>query len=116
MQTVSTAYKNSMKSPLRERVYIMISFGIINQEIQEKATVNEGDFTYYSNTQNVIGNHEDDTVYATLEENFTKVDGSMFFLPRQSAGVLPGGGRLLYYRSWRDRPVNTEFLPSDHVF
>ena len=87
MQTVSTAYKNSMKSPLRERVYIMISFGIINQEIQEKATVNEGDFTYYSNTQNVIGNHEDDTVYATLEENFTKVDGSMFFVPRQSSGI-----------------------------
>ena len=84
MQKVSKAYKESMKSSLRERAYIMISFGLINQEAQAKATVDEGDFTYYANARNVFGEKSDDTVYATLEENFTKVDGSMFFLPREN--------------------------------
>lgn len=78
MQKVSKAYKESMKSSLRERAYIMLSFGLINQEAQAKATVEEGDFAYYANAKNVLGEKSDDTVYATLEENFTKVDGSMF--------------------------------------
>lgn len=82
MQKVSKAYKESMKSSLRERAYIMISFGLVNQEAQAKATVDNGSYAYYSNKDNIFGEHIDDTVYATLEEEFTKVDGSMFFLPR----------------------------------
>ncbi len=84
MQKVSKAYKESMKSSLRERAYIMLSFGLINQEAQAKASVEERDFAYYANAQNVLGEKSDDTIYATLEENFTKVDGSMFFLPREN--------------------------------
>lgn len=86
MQKVSKAYKESMKSSLRERAYIMISFGLVNQEAQAKATVDNGSYAYYSNKDNVFGEHIDDTVYATLEEEFTKVDGSMFFLPRATEG------------------------------
>lgn len=86
MQKVSKAYKESMKSSLRERAYIMISFGLVNQEAQAKATVDNGSYTYYSNKDNIFGEHIDDTVYATLEEEFTKVDGSMFFLPRTTEG------------------------------
>lgn len=82
MQKVSTAYKESMKQALRERAYIMISFGMVNQELQAKANVSKGDFSYYSNINNLFGEKKDDTIYATLEENFTRVDGSMFFLPR----------------------------------
>lgn len=84
MQKVSKAYKESMKSSLRERAYIMLSFGLVNQEAQAKAKISSGDFAYYSNKDNIFGEHDDSTVYATLEENFTKVDGSMFFLPRQT--------------------------------
>lgn len=93
MQKVSKAYKESMKSSLRERAYIMLSFGLINQEAQAKATVENGDFAYYANAKNVLGEKNDDTVYATLEENFTRVDGSMFFLPRenQSGAYLDTG-------------------------
>ena len=83
MQKVSTAYKQSMKSSLRERAYIMVSFGLVNQEAQAKATVSDGDDIYYSNNKNLLGEHGEDTIYATMEENFTRVDGSMFFLPRQ---------------------------------
>lgn len=86
MQKVSKAYKESMKSSLRERAYIMISFGLVNQEAQAKATVDNGSYAYYSNKDNIFGEHIDDTVYATLEEEFTKVDGSMFFLPRVTEG------------------------------
>ena len=39
MQLVSKTYKESMKSPLRENGYIMLSFGLINQEAQSKAVV-----------------------------------------------------------------------------
>lgn len=84
MQKVSKSYKESMKSSLRERAYIMISFGLINQEAQAKATIDDGYFAYYSNSSNVFGESRNSPVYATLEENFTKVDGSMFFLPRRN--------------------------------
>ena len=86
MQKVSKAYKESMKSSLRERAYIMISFGLVNKEAQARATVDNGSYAYYSNKDNIFGEHIDDTVYATLEEEFTKVDGSMFFLPRATEG------------------------------
>ena len=39
MQKVSNEYKASMKSSLRERSYMMISFGLVNQEAQANATV-----------------------------------------------------------------------------
>lgn len=85
MQKVSDLYKESMKSSLRERAFIMITFGLVNQEAQAKARIGEGDFAYFSNVENVFSEKTDDTVYATLEQDFTKVDGSMFFLPRKNS-------------------------------
>lgn len=87
MQKVSAEYKQSMKSSLRERAYIMISFGLINQEAQAKAKIDSGEFSYYSNTSNVFGQKDDSSIYATLEEDFTRVDGSMYFLPREQTGA-----------------------------
>lgn len=105
MQKVSKAYKESMKSPLRERAYIMLSFGLVNQEAQVKARIEEGDFSYYSNSSNIFGESNDDTVYATLEENFTKVDGSMFFLPRRNAS-----------HTYLDTGIVSEKLLSEAIF
>ena len=105
MQKVSKAYKESMKSSLRERAFIMLSFGLVNQEAQAKAKISSGDFAYYSNKDNIFGEHDDSTVYATLEENFTKVDGSMFFLPRQT----PNG-------SYYDTGVISKNLVSEAVY
>ena len=86
MQKVTKAYKESMKSSLRERAYIMLSFGLVNQEAQAKARIDEsGDFAYFSNSATLFSDKANFPVYATLEENFTKVDGSMFFLPRRNA-------------------------------
>ena len=83
MQKVSKAYRESMKSSIRERAYIMLSFGVVNQEAQAKAKVESGGFSYFSNSSNIFKEKTDEVVYATLEEDFTKVDGSMFFLPRE---------------------------------
>ena len=88
MQKVSKEYKASMKDSLRERAYIMISFGVVNQEAQAKAEVDSGEFAYFSNPDNLFNEGTDDVVYATLEENFTRVDGSMYFLPRNKPGAM----------------------------
>lgn len=105
MYKVSDAYKASMKDSLRERGYIMLSFGLINQEAQAKARIEDGDFTSFTNTANLFGKRTDNTVYATLEQDFTRVDGSMFFLPR---GKTLGG----YY----DTGLTSENLISEGEF
>lgn len=88
MQRVSREYKESMKSPLRERGYIMITFGLVNQEAQAKATIGQGEYSYFSNTSNIFGRKSNELAYATLEENFTKVDGTMLFLPRDGTDTV----------------------------
>lgn len=85
MQRVSKEYKNSMKELLRGRSYMMVSFGLVNQEAMANATVEGNDFTYFSKQSNLFGRKLDGTAYATLEQDFTKVDGSMFFLPRETS-------------------------------
>ena len=62
----------------------MISFGLVNQEAQANATVMGNNFAYYSKQTGLFGQRKEDTVYATLEHDFTKVDGSMYFLPREN--------------------------------
>ena len=117
MQKVSKAYRQSMKDSLRERAYIMITFGVINQEAQAKAKIGEGDFTYYSNDSDVFQEGSDDVVYATLEENFTKVDGTMYFLPRNKvgAGYYNTGlvGNPLVSEGQYEVTINLNVLPTD---
>jgi hypothetical protein len=85
MQKVSDEYKQSMKSSLRNRAYIMLTFGLINQEIQSSAKIDIGSFTYYSNNSGVFSQKGDKIDYVTMEENFTKVDGSMYFPPQEES-------------------------------
>lgn len=61
----------------------MISFGLVNQEAQAKAKIEQGDFSYFTNKVDILGEKTDKSTYATLEEGFTRVDGSMYFLPRE---------------------------------
>lgn len=88
MQKVSQTYTESMASPLRERGYIMITFGLVNQEAQSNAKIDDGNFTYFSNKEGLFKEEEaDPDIYATLEENFTRADGTMYFLPRKDSGI-----------------------------
>lgn len=87
MQLVSKEYRESMSSSLRNRGYIMISFGLVNQEAQTNASVSNNNLAYFSNGNSAFADTTDDIIYATLEENFTKVDGSMYFLPRSDSSM-----------------------------
>ena len=75
MQYVSPEYKESMKKPLRDRGYMRVTFGGVNSQAQNNASIS-GDQLSYSDTSRVFDNGNDDLVYATLENNFTKLDGT----------------------------------------
>lgn len=81
MQTVSQEYKEAISKRLRNRGYIQVTIGVINREAQKNLrSDDENDLIYYSDNPNGI--FEGQTVtreYATCEQEFSKVDGSMFF-------------------------------------
>ena len=88
MQAVSDAYIESMKQPFRNRCYIRASIGIINSDAQSNAIANKDNaFTYFSDQKKPFTDYSVNQVYATAEENFTKVDGSMYFLPQKGSGA-----------------------------
>lgn len=66
---------------------MMISFGLFNQEAQTNAEVKNGETTYFSDPQDIFSK-SDVYDYATLEENFTRVDGEMLFLPKEKEGNI----------------------------
>ena len=87
MQAVSDAYIESMKRPFRNRGYIKGTIGIINSEAQNNASVDKDFLAYFSNNIKPFTNNPVNQIYATAEEDFTKVDGSMYFLPAQKSEI-----------------------------
>lgn len=83
MQNVSQDYKKMMQLPIRNRGYISARIGIISSTAQEniEALESKNEFAYFSNNVDAFKEELQISVYATGEENFSKVDGSMFFLP-----------------------------------
>lgn len=86
MQKVSDEYVESMKSIGRNRGYLKITIGIINSEAQENITTDQSSLTYFSN-ESVLYGVPVTQPYATCEENYSKVDGSMYFLPAEDSGA-----------------------------
>ncbi len=86
MQGASDAYVESMAQPFRNRAYIYGTIGIINSEAQNNAIANssKSKLAYFSDTQKAFGGSATLQNYATVEQNVSKVDGSMFFLPKQT--------------------------------
>jgi len=90
MQIVSKAYKKHIRDQLRDRGYMMISFGVINQKAQAKARVGTHD-NYYPLTRErelyrIFSQNSDEVLrtYASVEEDFSPVDGSYLFPPREN--------------------------------
>ena len=94
MQKVSQAYKESMKSPFRNRGYIKATIGIINTDAQDNimAPAEQNTFTFFSNVETIFNGYEVEKIYATAEQDFSKVDGSMYFLP-------VNGDALVFYNN-----------------
>lgn len=77
---VSNTFKREMDYPLRNRMFLQVSLGIVNQDAQSHGTFTT-ELTAWSNAAFPWRNKQVDTEYATLEDNYFKADGSMKFLP-----------------------------------
>lgn len=93
MKAASQAYKKEMKQQLRDHSYILVTIGLINQEAQASAIVPEPEnYTYYSNLNRPLDNYQVGELYATCDQDYTAVDGSMYCLPRSRADVVLNQG------------------------
>ena len=88
MQKVSPEYVESMKSIGRNRGYIKVTLGIVNAEAQKNIEVSDSTDLAYFSQSNLIDGAEVTQPYATCEENFSKVDGSMYFLPANTSNSV----------------------------
>lgn len=87
MQLASKEYKEAMQLPFRNRAYIRVSIGVVNSDAQNNAVLDEEtEFTYYSDGKKPFDGYTVTKPYATAEQNFSKVDGSMYFLPKETDG------------------------------
>lgn len=87
MQLVSKEYKEAMQLPFRNRAYIRVSIGVVNSDAQNNAVLDEEtELTYYSDGKKPFDGYTVTKPYATAEQNFSKVDGSMYFLPKETGG------------------------------
>lgn len=81
MQRVSTAYKKEQLNYLRNENYVYVYLGVISREAQSNAYSNGG-FTIYSSPQSVFSNNDFEAYYTSADENYCKVNDSMYFMPR----------------------------------
>lgn len=85
MQYATRQYKEIMSRHMRNRGYVSVSVGIINNEAQGSAKFStDYSYAYWSNLTRPLTNKPVEAVYATMEENFFKADGSMFFMPEDN--------------------------------
>ncbi|MDO4327133.1 MAG: hypothetical protein Q4E24_14055 [bacterium] len=93
MQAASKAYKAEMKECYRKQSYMRVSIGVINQEAQANAAVvNSENYTYYSSFKMPLQNYQVEELYAACCQDYTVVDGSMYFLPRKREDVVLNQG------------------------
>ena len=90
----SQAYKEVMRNKYRDPLsYIRVTIGVINQEAQSSAYVpHPENYTYYSNLKWPLDNYQVQELYATCDQDYTAVDGSMYFLPRAREDVVLNQG------------------------
>lgn len=79
MIQVSSEYKNIMSRYTRNRAYISVGIGIINQNAQENASASAN--SAYWSYGSIFDANKEKVEYATLEEDYMRVDGSMVFVP-----------------------------------
>lgn len=91
MLQVTSAYKEEMKKPLRGHTLMRVNIGVINQEAQGSAKVSS-ETAYFSNLTKPLNNYVVDALYATTEQNYSTVDGRMYFLPREKSDCVLNQG------------------------
>ena len=92
MYEVSDAYRESMKNPLRNASYMKVTLGVINDAAQSQALLsNQSQYAEFSDFDGVFEQKEVQSQYATYENNFWLLDGSMRFLPDAASQYEPVG-------------------------
>ncbi len=98
MLNASTAFQNSIKSPIRNRGYIKVTIGLVSMEAQSSAEVVDDNLLYpvlsYSNPTSPFNSLGIDGEYATAEPVFSKVDGSRYFAPEAGTSYVRNNGSL----------------------
>lgn len=79
MISVSDEYKLIMNRPIRNRAFISVGIGIINQDAQESGVL-DADVAYWSHGS-IFNTNQSRIEYATLEENYMTANGTMLFMP-----------------------------------
>lgn len=92
MQTVSKEYKKSISQPLRNRGYIKVTIGVVNSDAQKSVSVEEDNLAYFANPTAPLDGIVPTRIYGTCEKNFSKVDGSMYFLPPEGSSSYYNNG------------------------
>lgn len=85
MISMSTEYKRSMSDRIRNRSYMTVVIGVVNQAAQSGSSVSQdfdAKYSYLSNFKKLLDNYDTEMEYATLEEDFFRANGSMLFPPR----------------------------------
>ncbi len=90
MQYVSTEYREQMQKLARNKSYIRLSMGLINQAAQRGAEVEDGDFAPYSDIKAPLSDEKVSKIYATYEENWNSLNGSVYFMPRNGSYFQQG--------------------------
>lgn len=85
MISVSNEYKQAMAKSFRDRAYVSVGIGVINQNAQSNGTV-KADLSYWS-SGNIFNSNKQSIEYATMENDYFRADGSMYFMPQQSANM-----------------------------
>ena len=83
MLNVSEEYIEQMNKGVRNRGHIRVTIGMVDREAQKTSSVDQASLAYYSKykANQIFSNSSDVSLYASDEDNFTKVDGSMYFAP-----------------------------------
>lgn len=127
MIQTSDAYKAMMKKPMRNRGYISVALGVINQNAQGDVIGSDQDDARekdYLSKGDVFKENTDLITYGSLEQNFTKADGQFRFPPREGAlqyldngfvsGHWAGEFSLMFGNTHDIKGLTVEFLPTSY--
>lgn len=94
MQAASNEYKEMMRRKWRNPLsHLRVTIGLINQQAQASAYIpGPAGYTYYSDLMKPMDNYQVRELYASCDQDYTTVDSSMYFMPRDAADIVLNQG------------------------
>jgi len=108
----SSEYKTSMRQVVRNRGYIEVVINAVNLNAQESQVVTNTDTVYFSQSSVADSRTGEYKIYATAEKDFSKVDDSMYFLPRENTESYIDCG--LIPEDLGNKPIQIKFSDGQH--